>query len=91
MLGSTIPIAILGAKFAMSVEPFWTPTVSAPGIISLLTIIICLVPIVGMFCGVTIPGIVVAVSYNLKEFQESKDKFEVCLAFGATDLWQSKQ
>jgi len=25
MLGSTIPISILGAKFAMSVEPFWTP------------------------------------------------------------------
>ena len=26
MLGSTIPISIIGAKFAMSVTPFWTPT-----------------------------------------------------------------
>lgn len=25
MLGSTIPIAIIGTRFAMSVEPFWTP------------------------------------------------------------------
>jgi hypothetical protein len=25
MLGSTIPIAILGTKFAMSVTPFWAP------------------------------------------------------------------
>jgi len=74
----------------MSVGAFWTPAVGAPGIISLLTIIICLVPIVGMFCGVTIPGIVVAVSYILKEFQESKDKFEIYLALGATDLSQSK-
>jgi hypothetical protein len=25
MLGSTIPVSIIGARFAMSVEPFWTP------------------------------------------------------------------
>ena len=26
MLGSTIPISIIGTKFAMSVTPFWDPT-----------------------------------------------------------------
>ena len=26
MLGSTIPISIIGTKFAMSVTLFWTPT-----------------------------------------------------------------
>jgi len=26
MLGSTIPISIIGTKFAMSVTPFWAPT-----------------------------------------------------------------
>ena len=25
MLGSTIPISIIGTKFAMSVTPFWAP------------------------------------------------------------------
>ena len=37
-----------------------------------------------MLCGSTVSGIVVAVSYILKEFQESKDKIEIHLAFGAT-------
>ncbi|KDR68579.1 hypothetical protein GALMADRAFT_231226 [Galerina marginata CBS 339.88] len=70
MLGSTIPISILGARFAMSVEPFWTP--------------IQYIPIVGMLCGATISGIVVAVSYILKELQENRDKTEIYLAFGAS-------
>ena len=26
MLGSTVPISIIGTKFAMSVTPFWDPT-----------------------------------------------------------------
>ncbi|PPQ66903.1 hypothetical protein CVT24_008518 [Panaeolus cyanescens] len=72
MLGSTIPISILGAKFAMSVQPFWTP--------------IQYIPIVGMLCGATISGIVVAVGHILKEFQESRDKVEIYLAFGATRM-----
>ena len=25
MLGSTVPISIIGTKFAMSVTPFWAP------------------------------------------------------------------
>ncbi|KAH9481138.1 UPF0014 membrane protein [Psilocybe cubensis] len=70
MLGSTIPISILGARFAMSVDPFWTP--------------IQYIPIVGMLCGATITGIVIAVSYILKELVENRDKTEIYLAFGAT-------
>ncbi|KAF8150176.1 ABC transporter-like protein [Crassisporium funariophilum] len=70
MLGSTIPISILGSKYAMSVEPFWTP--------------IQYIPIVGMLCGATISGVVVAVSYILKELSENRDKVEIYLAFGAT-------
>ncbi|KAF9555137.1 ABC transporter-like protein, partial [Agrocybe pediades] len=70
MLCSTIPISILGSRFAMSVQPFWTP--------------IQYIPIVGMLCGATISGIVVAVSYILKELQENKDKTEIYLAFGAS-------
>ncbi|KAJ3516571.1 hypothetical protein NLJ89_g1037 [Agrocybe chaxingu] len=72
MLGSTIPISILGAKYAMSVEPFWTP--------------IQYIPIVGMLCGATISGIVVAVNYILKELQVNKDKVEIYLAFGASRM-----
>ncbi|KAJ3516572.1 hypothetical protein NLJ89_g1038 [Agrocybe chaxingu] len=72
MLGSTIPISVLGAKYAMSVEPFWTP--------------IQYIPIVGMLCGATISGIVVAVSYILKELQENRDKVEIYLAFGASRI-----
>jgi len=72
MLGSTIPISITGAYFAMSIRPFWTP--------------MQYIPIVGMLCGQTISGIVVAVGYVLKELQENKDKTEIYLAFGATRM-----
>jgi len=70
----------------MSVEPFWTPIQYSecsqyhiPAHDNYLRS-----SIVGMLCGSTVSGIVVAVSYILKEFQESKDKIEIYLAFGAT-------
>ncbi|KAF8800276.1 hypothetical protein BYT27DRAFT_7227551 [Phlegmacium glaucopus] len=72
MLGSTIPVSIIGTKFAMSVNPFWTP--------------IQFIPIVGMLCGASVSGIVVAVTYILREFQENRDKIEIFLAFGATRI-----
>jgi len=37
-----------------------------------------------MLCGNCVAGIVVAVSYIVKEFQENRDKVEIYLAFGAT-------
>ncbi|KAI0695372.1 UPF0014-domain-containing protein [Cytidiella melzeri] len=70
MLGSTIPVSIIGIRFAMSVDPFWKPEQY--------------IPVVGMLCGSTISGIVVAVSYVLKEIFENKDKVEMYLAFGAS-------
>ncbi|KAJ3559409.1 hypothetical protein NP233_g11270 [Leucocoprinus birnbaumii] len=70
MLGSTIPVSILGTRFAMGIKPFWVP--------------IQYIPIVGMLCGATISGITVSTSYVLKELQENRDKVEVYLAFGAS-------
>ncbi|KAF8175818.1 ABC transporter-like protein [Pholiota molesta] len=72
MLGSTIPISIIGARFAMGVTPFWVP--------------VQYIPIVGMLCGATVSGIVIAVGFVLKELQENKDKVEIYLAFGATRM-----
>ncbi|KAJ7592680.1 UPF0014 family [Mycena floridula] len=72
MLGSTIPVSIIGIKFAMGVDPFWTPSQY--------------IPVVGMLCGSTISGVVVAVSYVLKELQVNKDKVEMYLAFGASRM-----
>ncbi|KAG6856931.1 hypothetical protein H0H87_012184 [Tephrocybe sp. NHM501043] len=72
MLGSTIPISIIGSQFAMSSHPFWTP--------------VHYIPIVGMLCGSTISGIVVSVNYILKELHENRDKVEMHLAFGASRM-----
>ncbi|THH31496.1 hypothetical protein EUX98_g2698 [Antrodiella citrinella] len=70
MIGSTIPVSIIGIRFAMAVDPFWKPEQY--------------IPVVGMLCGSTISGIVVSVTYVLKEIYENKDKVETYLAFGAT-------
>ena len=55
----------------MSVEPFWKPEqYSASRVKRLIRaqrLNIALVPVVGMLCGSTISGIVVVVSYVLKE------------------------
>ncbi|CDO70641.1 hypothetical protein BN946_scf184756.g7 [Trametes cinnabarina] len=67
---STIPVSIVGIRFAMDVEPFWKPEQY--------------IPVVGMLCGATISGIVVSVSYVLKELYDNRDKVEMFLAFGAS-------
>lgn len=72
MLGSTIPVATIGSNFALEVKPFWTP--------------IQYIPLVGMLCGSTISGVVIAVSYVLRELVENRDKVEIYLAFGATRM-----
>ncbi|GLB40688.1 putative UPF0014-domain-containing protein [Lyophyllum shimeji] len=72
MLSSTIPISIIGTRFAMSVQPFWDP--------------IQYVPILGMLCGSTISGIVICVNYLLREVHENRDKIEMYLAFGASRM-----
>jgi len=67
---STIPVSILGTRFAMSQQTFWTPDQY--------------IPVLGMLCGSTISGIVVSVTSVLRELHENKDKIETYLAFGAS-------
>lgn len=71
MLGSTIPIAIIGTRFAMSIEPFWTPIQFSACVFNTQSFYSqsTAVPIVGMLCGATISGMIVALNYILKEFQ----------------------
>lgn len=67
---STIPVSIIGSRFAMSETRFWAPEKY--------------IPILGMLCGSTISGIVVATTSVLKELHENRDKVETYLAFGAS-------
>lgn len=71
MIGSTIPVSIIGIRFAMSVDPFWKPDQYSTYMWSFPHIALRLnlapVPVVGMLCGSTISGIVVSVTYVLKE------------------------
>ncbi|KAK0233949.1 hypothetical protein IW262DRAFT_124467 [Armillaria fumosa] len=71
-VGSTIPVSIIGGRYAMSVEPFWVPSQY--------------IPIVGMMCGSTISGVVISLNYALKELQENREKVEIYLAFGASRM-----
>ncbi|CCO30790.1 hypothetical protein BN14_04822 [Rhizoctonia solani AG-1 IB] len=52
---STIPVSIIGTRFAMSETEFWAAEKY--------------IPILGMLCGSTISGIVVATTSVLKELQ----------------------
>ncbi|KAG7100146.1 hypothetical protein E1B28_001925 [Marasmius oreades] len=70
LLGSTIPISVIGSRFAMSEERFWKPSQY--------------IPVVGMLCGNTISGVVVSLNYVLKEIDENRDRIETYLAFGAS-------
>ncbi|KAF9261163.1 hypothetical protein L218DRAFT_870942 [Marasmius fiardii PR-910] len=70
LLGSTIPISIIGSRFAMSQERFWSPSQY--------------IPVVGMLCGNTINAVVVSLNYVLKEIEENRDRIETYLAFGAS-------
>ncbi|KAI6042459.1 hypothetical protein EDC04DRAFT_2967841 [Pisolithus marmoratus] len=70
MLGSTVPVSIIGTRYAMAVEPFWKPEQY--------------IPIVGMLCGNTVSGVVVATAYVLTELYDNHDKIETYLAFGAS-------
>ncbi|KAF9072290.1 hypothetical protein BDP27DRAFT_1217764 [Rhodocollybia butyracea] len=72
MLASTIPISIIGVRFALSVTKFWEPSQY--------------IPVVGMLCGSTINGVVISTTYILKTMQENRDRVEMYLAFGASRM-----
>ncbi|TFY50903.1 hypothetical protein EVG20_g11266, partial [Dentipellis fragilis] len=89
MLLSTIPVSILGIRFAMNIQPFWKPEQysTLPSILVLSQLLTSApVPIVGMLCGSTISNIAVSVNYFLKELDENRDKTETYLAFGASRI-----
>jgi len=67
---STVPVSVVGTRFAMGISPFWIPEQ--------------FIPIFGMLCGSTISGIVVATGFVLRELQENRGNIEVYLAFGAS-------
>ncbi|WWC67551.1 uncharacterized protein I206_101460 [Kwoniella pini CBS 10737] len=70
MLSATVPISILGTRFAMAQNPFWQPDQY--------------VPVLGMILGNAISAIGIALNSVHKEFSENKDKIETYLAFGAS-------
>ncbi|TFK69669.1 UPF0014-domain-containing protein [Pluteus cervinus] len=72
LLASTIPVSIIGTKFAMATQPFWTP--------------IQYIPVMGMLTGNAISAVMVALSYVLRELHENRDKIEMYLAFGASRM-----
>jgi len=72
MICSSIPLSIIGTRYAMAVDPFWEPAQY--------------VPIVGMLCGSTVSSIIVSTGYVLKEISENRDKVEMHLAFGASRM-----
>lgn len=71
MLLSTIPVSIIGTRFAMGVEPFWTPAQysKSANLVCSTQYSRTTVPVVGMLCGNAISGIVVSLNYTLKEMQ----------------------
>ena len=71
MLCATAPVSIIGTRFAMSVDPFWTPERFSERRY-LLKINRDLtkfsVPVIGMLSGNSVSAIVVSIDYVLKEF-----------------------
>jgi len=69
---SVAPITIIGSRFAIRGEPFWSPQ--------------SFIPILGMITGNAISGTAVSANFITKEVTENKDKIETYLAFGATRM-----
>jgi hypothetical protein len=70
-------VSILGVQFAMRVFPFWTPVqyseyrYAFPRAIIRIRTNAChlIVPVVGMLCGNAIVGVLVSMSFILKELE----------------------
>ncbi|KAF8340530.1 uncharacterized protein EI90DRAFT_3035901 [Cantharellus anzutake] len=72
MIIGTVPVSIIGGRFAMRNQPFWAPEEY--------------IPTIGMLCGNAISAIVVATNSVLRELETKRENIEVFLAFGATRL-----
>ncbi|KAG9286616.1 hypothetical protein G9A89_005384 [Geosiphon pyriformis] len=71
---STLIVGIIGTRFAMSQDPFWSPQQ--------------FIPTMGMLLGNCMSGIAVGVSYCLSQLGDQKERIETFLSFGAT-RWEA--
>ncbi|KAJ2956339.1 hypothetical protein NQZ79_g7802 [Umbelopsis isabellina] len=71
---STMAVGIIGSRFAMAQDPFWTPEK--------------FVPTVGMLLGNTMSGMAVAIGSCLSSLSDGQEKIETYLSFGAT-RWEA--
>ncbi|CAG8536343.1 7695_t:CDS:10 [Ambispora gerdemannii] len=71
---STLIIGIIGTRFAMSQDPFWSPQQ--------------FIPTMGMLLGNCMSGIAVGVSYCLSQLSEQKERIETFLSYGAS-RWEA--
>jgi uncharacterized protein (TIGR00245 family) len=71
---STMLVGIIGSRFAMAQDPFWTPEK--------------FVPTVGMLLGNTMSGMAVGIDSCLSSLSDGQEKIETHLSFGAT-RWEA--
>ncbi|ORX61858.1 UPF0014-domain-containing protein, partial [Hesseltinella vesiculosa] len=71
---TTLFISIIGSRFAMGQDPFWTPQT--------------FIPTLGMLIGNLLSGMAVALGYCLTTVSSNKEQIETYLAFGAS-RWEA--
>ncbi|KAI9357491.1 hypothetical protein BD770DRAFT_427727 [Pilaira anomala] len=73
---STLVVGIVGSRYAMGQDPFWTPEI--------------FIPTMGMLLGNAMSGMAVAISSCLSSVGTRKEQIETYLAFGAS-RWEAGQ
>ncbi|GAA5795287.1 hypothetical protein HPULCUR_000642 [Helicostylum pulchrum] len=73
---STLVVGIVGARYAMGQDPFWTPEI--------------FIPTMGMLLGNAMSGMAVAISSCLSSVGTRKEQIETYLSFGAS-RWEAGQ
>ncbi|GAB5591905.1 hypothetical protein Unana1_06805 [Umbelopsis nana] len=74
MTTSTLLVGIIGSRFAMAEDPFWTPEK--------------FVPTTGMLLGNLMSGMAVAIGSCLSSLSDGQEKIETYLSYGAT-RWEA--
>ena len=73
---STLLVGVIGARYAMGQDPFWTPEI--------------FIPTMGMLLGNSMSGMAVGLSTCLSSVGTHKEHIETYLAFGAS-RWEAGQ
>lgn len=73
---STLLVGVIGARYAMAQDPFWTPEI--------------FIPTMGMLLGNSMSGMAVGLSTCLSSVGTHKEHIETYLAFGAS-RWEAGQ